>query len=88
MLIESTAHLPSVWLCSRICFIAPTTTDILRIGLRWAHFVAGITWIGLLYFFNLVNVPVQKALDAGHQEKGKSGSAGTRALVFSVGAQW
>ena len=31
-----------------------------RIILRWFHFVAGITWIGLLYFFNLVNVPVQK----------------------------
>jgi len=23
--------------------------------MRWGHFVAGITWIGLLYFFNLVN---------------------------------
>jgi uncharacterized membrane protein len=32
--------------------------------LRWLHFVAGITWIGLLYFFNLVNVPLLKALDA------------------------
>ncbi len=32
--------------------------------LRWIHFLAGITWIGLLYFFNLVNVPVMKALDA------------------------
>ncbi len=31
--------------------------------LRWVHFLAGITWIGLLYFFNLVNVPVMKALD-------------------------
>jgi uncharacterized membrane protein len=31
--------------------------------LRWIHFLAGITWIGLLYFFNLVNVPVMKALD-------------------------
>ena len=28
-----------------------------------SHFVAGILWIGLLYFFNLVNVPFQKALD-------------------------
>jgi len=35
------------------------------IGLRWIHFVAGITWIGLLYWFNLVNVPFQKFLDAG-----------------------
>ncbi|MGA9155244.1 MAG: hypothetical protein WB249_00445, partial [Candidatus Sulfotelmatobacter sp.] len=31
---------------------------------RWIHFLAGITWIGLLYFFNLVNVPVMKELDA------------------------
>ncbi len=31
--------------------------------LRWIHFLAGITWIGLLYFFNLVNVPVMKQLD-------------------------
>jgi len=33
------------------------------IGLRWVHFVAGITWIGLLYWFNLVNAPFQKVLD-------------------------
>jgi uncharacterized membrane protein len=32
--------------------------------LRWIHFIAGITWIGLLYFFNLVNVPLMKELDA------------------------
>ncbi len=35
----------------------------LQILTRWVHFVAGITWIGLLYFFNLVNVPTVKALD-------------------------
>ena len=33
------------------------------IGLRWVHFAAGITWIGLLYWFNLVNVPFQKVLE-------------------------
>jgi uncharacterized membrane protein len=33
------------------------------IGLRWIHFVAGITWIGLLYWFNLINVPYQRVLD-------------------------
>jgi uncharacterized membrane protein len=33
------------------------------IGLRWIHFVAGITWIGLLYWFSLVNVPLQRVLD-------------------------
>jgi uncharacterized membrane protein len=30
---------------------------------RWLHVLAGITWIGHLYFFNFVNVPLQGALD-------------------------
>jgi uncharacterized membrane protein len=30
---------------------------------RWLHFIGGITWLGLLYFFNLVNVPFLKELD-------------------------
>ena len=30
---------------------------------RWLHVIAGIVWIGHLYFFNLVNVPVQGILD-------------------------
>ncbi len=37
--------------------------------LRWLHFVAGITWVGLLYFFNLVNVPFMKQLDAATKSK-------------------
>ena len=31
--------------------------------LRWFHIMAGIMWIGLLYFFNFVNIPFQGALD-------------------------
>ena len=34
-------------------------------SVRWIHYVAGVCWIGLLYFLNLVNVPVQGKLDAG-----------------------
>ena len=30
---------------------------------RWLHVIAGITWIGHLYFFNFVNVPLQASLD-------------------------
>jgi uncharacterized membrane protein len=30
---------------------------------RWVHFAAGITWVGLLYFFNLVGIPFMKELD-------------------------
>jgi uncharacterized membrane protein len=37
--------------------------------LRWLHFLAGITWIGMLYFFNLVNVQFQKELDAATKGK-------------------
>src|SRR5262252_8100458 len=37
--------------------------------LRWLHLVGGITWIGMLYFFNLVNVPFQKELDAAVKPK-------------------
>jgi uncharacterized membrane protein len=36
---------------------------------RWLHFLAGITWIGLLYFFNLVNVPLMKELDPATKGK-------------------
>jgi uncharacterized membrane protein len=34
---------------------------------RWLHIVAGITWIGLLYFFNLINAGFLKSLDAGQK---------------------
>ena len=33
------------------------------IVVRWIHFVAGITWIGLLYFFNFVNVRTMATID-------------------------
>jgi uncharacterized membrane protein len=40
-----------------------------QIVLRWVHIVAGIIWIGLLYFFNLVGTRTLKELDA--PERGK-----------------
>ncbi len=30
---------------------------------RWLHVIAGITWIGHLYFFNFVNIQFQGAID-------------------------
>jgi uncharacterized membrane protein len=30
---------------------------------RWIHFIAGVTWIGILYFFNYVNAGFLKSLD-------------------------
>jgi len=34
---------------------------------RWTHFLAGITWIGLLYFFNLINAGFMKSLDGAQK---------------------
>jgi len=36
---------------------------------RWLHFIGGVTWLGLLYFFNLVNVPFMKGLDPATKGK-------------------
>ena len=46
--------------------VMPTITgkEAAMLILRWFHFLAGITWVGLLYFFNLVNVPFMKTVDA------------------------
>lgn len=46
--------------------VLPTITgnQAVMLILRWFHFIAGITWVGLLYFFNLVNVPFMKKVDA------------------------
>jgi uncharacterized membrane protein len=74
MLIESTHHMGfALGMLDGGVFHAPSTSplggDVAHIILRWLHFVAGITWIGLLYFFNLVNVPLQKKLDADTKKK-------------------
>lgn len=57
-------HFAATW-------VMPTHTgkEALALILRWFHFIAGITWIGLLYFFNLVNVPFMKQVDAGMKPK-------------------
>ena len=57
------------------------------IGLRWIHFVAGITWIGLLFWFNLVNVPFQKALDASVKPQ-VNPPLFTRALAWFRHSAW
>jgi uncharacterized membrane protein len=41
----------------------------LQLLLRWIHFAAGITWVGLLYFFVLVNARFLQQLDPGTRGK-------------------
>src|SRR5262245_59161442 len=86
MLIESTVHLPFSLAMFQDVFHAPTGTDLLRIIFRWFHFVAGITWIGLLYFFNVVNVPFQKGLDADTKKKVNPDLLGRALWYFRWGA--
>jgi uncharacterized membrane protein len=51
-----------------INFPTDPTTNLLML-FRWLHFVGGVTWLGLLYFFNLVNVPFMKELDPATKGK-------------------
>ena len=86
MLIESTAHLPISLAMFDGVFNSPDGAALGRIILRWSHFVAGITWIGLLYFFNLVNVPFQKGLDADTKKKVNPDLLGRALWYFRWGA--
>ncbi len=42
-----------------------TTSFGIEMLLRWGHFLAGITWIGILYYFNFVQTEFFKEAEAG-----------------------
>ncbi|PIP02058.1 MAG: hypothetical protein COW18_01705 [Zetaproteobacteria bacterium CG12_big_fil_rev_8_21_14_0_65_54_13] len=42
----------------------PATTDLIGGLSRWGHFLAGVTWIGLLYYLNFCQVPSMGGLSA------------------------
>jgi len=46
-----------------------TGAEATQLILRWFHILAGILWVGLLYFFNLVNVPFMKQVDPAIRPK-------------------
>ncbi len=48
--------------------------------LRWFHFLAGITWIGLLYYFNFVQTPFFATAEAPVRTGMLSGGLVSRAL--------
>ena len=86
MLIESTAHLPVSLAMFQDVFHMPSTTEAVRIAVRVLHILGGITWIGLLYFFNLVNVPLQKGLDPDTKKKVNPELLGRTLWFFRWGA--
>ncbi|HEX8411064.1 MAG TPA: urate hydroxylase PuuD [Thermoanaerobaculia bacterium] len=66
----------------------PEVNNVMQAVLRWGHIVAGILWIGHLYFFNFVNAHVAKALD-GPTKKSVVPELMPRALYwFRWGAAW
>lgn len=68
--------------------IAAATTGIhLNVGslMVWLHVLAGITWIGLLYYFNFVQVP---ALGDAAADEGGPGGAGITKYVAPRALWW
>src|SRR5438046_8064078 len=62
--------------------------DLLNAIFRWFHIIAGIAWIGHLYFFNWVNGPFQGKID-GATKKAVNPELMPRALFwFRWGAAW
>jgi uncharacterized membrane protein len=49
---------------------------------RWLHFLAGVMWIGLLYYFNFVQVAALKAATADGTAAGITKHVVPRALLF------
>lgn len=58
--------------------------SMLELG-RWFHILAGITWIGLLYYFNFIQVP---ALAAAAADEGGPGGAGITKYVAPPALFW
>ncbi|WP_018076505.1 urate hydroxylase PuuD [Thiobacillus denitrificans] len=56
--------------------------DIVSALSRWIHFMAGIMWIGLLYYFNFVQVAALKNAGADGTAAGITKHVAPRALLF------
>jgi uncharacterized membrane protein len=52
---------------------------------RWVHIVAGVFWVGLVYYFNVVQAP---ALAAAAADKGGPGGAGITKYVAPRAFFW
>lgn len=67
-----------------VAFVGWTGTDAREVTndvLRWLHLFFGIVWIGLLYYFNFVQVPTMPKVPA-ELKKGVTGYIAPSALFF------
>ena len=44
--------------------------------MRWGHFLSGITWIGILYYFNFVQGPFLAGVEEAATKKDNQGDTG------------
>src|SRR3954463_9207026 len=49
--------------------MSPAINEWLQLVFRWLHVLAGVMWIGHLYFFNFVNGPLAATYDADSKKK-------------------
>ena len=57
--------------------------EFLQLGIgRWIHILAGVMWIGLLYYFNFVQVDALKAAQADGTAAGITKHVAPRALLY------
>jgi uncharacterized membrane protein len=66
----------------------PDIDSTLQAIFRWFHIIAGITWIGHLYFFNFVNLPFQGGLDKELKPKINPPLVLRALYFFRWGAMW
>jgi uncharacterized membrane protein len=69
-----------------ILFLGLDPNQFLQYSLaRWLHILAGIMWIGLLYYFNVVQIP---GLAAAGADKGGPGGAGISKYIAPRALLW
>jgi uncharacterized membrane protein len=64
--------------------LPPTQFNVLGLA-RWLHILSGVMWIGLLYYFNVAQIP---ALAAANADKGGPGGAGITKYVAPRALFW
>lgn len=64
--------------------ISPTYFNEVQLA-RWLHILSGVMWIGLLYYFNVVQTP---GLAAAGADKGGPGGAGITKYIAPVALWW
>jgi uncharacterized membrane protein len=71
-----------------LSLLLPASADVaLNLGSldRWLHIVSGVIWIGILYYFNVVQIP---ALAVGLVDKGGPGNAGILKYIAPPALLW